>query len=112
MALAGPGARTSGAPPRSAALPAPVTGLTVGGQGVVLTSIRDRGGRTELRVIAQTPTETTSVIRPGRGVRGASRCDLLGRPGEPLPVDGNGLVRLPLRGWEIATVQLDLAGLA
>ena len=101
-----------GAAEVSAALPAPVTGLTVGGQGVVLTSIRDRSGRTELRLIAQTPIETTAVIRAGRGVRGASRCDLLGRPGEPLSVDGNGLVRLPLRGWEIATVQLDLAGLA
>ncbi|SCL29339.1 alpha-mannosidase [Micromonospora rhizosphaerae] len=96
----------------SSALPAPVTGLTVDGPGVVLTSVRDRDGRAELRVVAQTPAETTAVIGARRGVFGAWRCDLLGRPGEPLSVDGDGLVHLPLRGWEIATVQLDLAGAA
>ncbi|MFE9654671.1 hypothetical protein [Micromonospora sp. NPDC006431] len=91
----------------SAGLPAPVTGLTVDGDGVTLTSVRDRDGRVELRVVAT--RGTAAVIGAGRRVRGAWRADLRGRPGEALPVDGEGLVRLPLRAWEIATVQLDLA---
>ncbi|MGR6319481.1 hypothetical protein Q2K19_28500 [Micromonospora soli] len=89
----------------AAGLPAPVTGLTVDGDGVTLTSVRDRDGRVELRVVAS--RDTTAVVGAGRDVRGAWRADLLGRPGDPLPVDG-GLVRLPLRAWQIATVQLDL----
>ncbi|PWU44698.1 alpha-mannosidase [Micromonospora globispora] len=97
-----------GAAEASAALPAPVTGLTVAGDGVAVTSVRERDGRVELRMVAQTPAETTAVIGSGRDVHGARRCDLLGRPGEPLPVDEDGLVRLPLHGWEIAAVQLDL----
>ncbi|MEU4713993.1 hypothetical protein AB0F73_10135 [Micromonospora purpureochromogenes] len=93
----------------SVALPAPATGLSVTGPGVALTSVRDRQGRVEVRVVAETPTDTGAVIGAGRGVRGAWRADLLGRPGERLSVDDDGLVRLPLRAWEIATVQLDLA---
>ncbi|MEU5790435.1 hypothetical protein ABZ754_22265 [Micromonospora purpureochromogenes] len=93
----------------SVALPAPATGLSVTGPGVALTSVRDRQGRVEVRVVAETPTDTEAVIGAGRGVRGVWRADLLGRPGERLSVDDDGLVRLPLRAWEIATVQLDLA---
>ncbi|WP_406045244.1 hypothetical protein OG799_12680 [Micromonospora sp. NBC_00898] len=92
----------------SAGLPTPVTGLTVDGEGVALTSLRDRDGRVEARMVAT--RDTSAVIGAGRGVRGAWRADLVGRPGESLPVGGDGLVRLPLRAWEIATVQLDLAG--
>ncbi|MDH6463720.1 mannosylglycerate hydrolase [Micromonospora sp. A200] len=93
----------------SVALPTPATGLSVTGPGVALTSVRDRQGRVEVRVVAETPTDTGAVIGAGRVVRGAWRADLLGRPGERLSVDADGLVRLPLRAWEIATVQLDLA---
>jgi len=35
----------------------------------------------------------------------ARRADLLGRPGEDLPLSGRTL-RLPLQPWEIATVHL------
>ncbi|MCX4390882.1 hypothetical protein OG777_28700 [Micromonospora peucetia] len=90
------------------ALPAPTVGLAVDGPGVVLTSVRDRDGRTEVRLVAQTPADTTAVI-DAPGLRGAWRADLLGRPGDPLAVEGDGAVRLPMRAWEIATVQLDLA---
>lgn len=90
----------------SAGLPEPVTGLAVTGDGVTLTSVRDRNGRTEARVVASRDTE--AVITTGRGVRAACRADLRGRPGEALPVE-DGAVRLPLRAWEIATVQLDPA---
>jgi mannosylglycerate hydrolase len=92
----------------STALPDPVTGLAVDGTGVVLTSVRDRDGSTEVRLVAQTPAATTAAVRAGGDVRAAWRVDLLGRRGEPLPVD-DGVVRLPMRPWEIATVQLDLA---
>ncbi|WP_319460278.1 glycoside hydrolase family 38 C-terminal domain-containing protein [Micromonospora sp. RTP1Z1] len=95
-----------GAGEPSGGLPAPVTGLTVDGDGVLLTSVRDRDGRVELRMVAA--RDTRAVIGAGRGVRGAWRADLVGRAGEPLPVDADNLVRLPLRAWEIATVQLDL----
>ncbi|MEU9507954.1 hypothetical protein AB0D32_16950 [Micromonospora sp. NPDC048170] len=90
------------------ALPAPAVGLAVDGPGVVLTSARDRDGRTEVRLVAQTPADTTAVIE-APGLRGAWRADLLGRPRDPLVVEGDGAVRLPMRAWEIATVQLDLA---
>ncbi|MGS2616242.1 glycoside hydrolase family 38 N-terminal domain-containing protein [Micromonospora sp. LZ34] len=90
------------------ALPAPTGGLAVDGSGVALTSVRDRAGRTEVRLVAQTPADTVAVLG-GATIRGAWRADLLGRPGEPLAVDGDGCVRLPLRAWEIATVQLDLS---
>ncbi|MEU6076304.1 hypothetical protein [Micromonospora sp. NPDC047074] len=88
-------------------LPAPAVGLAVDGPGVALTSVRDRDGRTEVRLVAQTPTDTTAVI-DAPGLRGAWRADLLGRPGDPLAVAADGVVRLPMRAWEIATVQLDL----
>ncbi|MCM0677827.1 hypothetical protein NCC78_24575, partial [Micromonospora phytophila] len=99
----------SGTGQPSVALPGPATGLTVAGAGVALTSVRDRHGRVEVRVVAEAPTDTSAVIGAGRGVRGAWRADLMGRPGDRLTVDADGLVRLPLRAWEIATVQLDLA---
>lgn len=100
--LAFPGAAEPGVP-----LPGPVVGLSVEGAGVAMTSVRDRAGRTEVRLVAQTPVDTTAVLG-GVPLRGACRADLLGRAGEALPVDGDGRVRLPLRAWEIATVQLDL----
>lgn len=61
----------------SVALPARATGLSVTGPGVALTSVRDRQGRVEVRVVAETPTDTGAVIGAGRGVRGAWRADLL-----------------------------------
>jgi hypothetical protein len=36
----------------------------------------------------------------------ARRVDLLGRPGEDLPIEAPGLLRLMLAPWEIATFQL------
>jgi alpha-mannosidase len=90
-------------------LPASEAGLRVDGAGVVLTGVRDRGGRVELRVVAEQPTATEAVISAGRGVRAAWSADLLGRPGAPLPVGEDGTVRVPLRAWQIATVQLEIA---
>ncbi|GAA2206316.1 hypothetical protein GCM10009850_017740 [Nonomuraea monospora] len=88
---------------RSLPLPSPEAGLSVDGEGVVMTSLRERDGWRELRVVALTSSGTEAVIA-GRFTR-ARRADLRGRPGEPLGVT-DGTLRLPLGGWEIATVQL------
>ncbi|GIG87282.1 glycoside hydrolase family 38 N-terminal domain-containing protein [Plantactinospora endophytica] len=99
----------AGTGPAGGPLPPARTGLSVTGAGVVLTSVRDRDGRVEVRVVAEHPTDTAAVLGAGRPIRAARRADLLGRPGAVLPVEVDGTVRLPLRAWEIATVQLDLA---
>ena len=79
-----------------------VSGLSVTGDGVTMTSLRRRDDVLELRVVALHPEPTTAVIE---GVGWARRVDLLGRPGEELSVT-DGRLSLPLRPWEIATVQL------
>jgi alpha-mannosidase len=84
-------------------LPEPAAGLSVSGDGVVMTSLRERDGWRELRVVALTPEAAEAVVS-GRFTR-ARRADLRGRPGEPLDVT-DGTLRLPLGAWEIATVQL------
>jgi alpha-mannosidase len=78
-------------------------GLEVGGDGVVLSSLRRRDGWLELRLACQHPSPTTATVR-GRLVA-AREADLLGRPGADLAVAG-GALRLDLRAWEIRTVQL------
>ena len=95
-----------GSAPASAGLPAAGRGLAVRGAGVVLTSLcaREEDGWLEARVVAEHPVATEAVLRLD-GLREARRADLLGTPGEPLPVDGDAVV-VPLRAWEIVTVQL------
>ncbi len=95
-----------GAAPATTTLPLPARGLRVSGAGVVLTSLRSRpeDGRLEARVVAEHPDATEAVLRLD-GLLEARRADLLGTPGVPLTVDGYA-VTLPLRAWEIATVQL------
>ncbi|MEU8250391.1 glycoside hydrolase family 38 C-terminal domain-containing protein [Nonomuraea sp. NPDC048916] len=84
-------------------LPPAAAGLSVTGDGVVMTSLRMRDGRQELRVVALTPAGTEAVIEGSFAQ--ARHADLRGRPGAPLTVV-DGVLRLPLRPWEIATVQL------
>ncbi|MBE1490114.1 glycoside hydrolase family 38 N-terminal domain-containing protein [Plantactinospora soyae] len=98
----------AGAGPAGGELPPDRAGLWVDGDGVVLTSVRDRDGRVEVRVVAEHPRDTTAIVGAGRRLSAARRADLLGRPGAILPIGADGAVRLPLRAWEIATVQLDL----
>ncbi|HEX5878694.1 MAG TPA: alpha-mannosidase [Actinomycetota bacterium] len=78
-------------------------GLEVDGDGVVLSSLRRRGGWLELRLACQHPVPVTATVRGG--LAAAREADLLGRPGPDLPVAG-GALRLDLRAWEIRTVQL------
>ncbi|MER6006887.1 glycoside hydrolase family 38 C-terminal domain-containing protein [Nonomuraea angiospora] len=88
---------------RASALPDPASGLSVTGDGVVMTSLRMRDDRQELRVVALTPAATEAVIEGA--FTEARHADLRGRPGDRLPV-ADGVLRLALKPWEIATVQL------
>ncbi|MFD1540154.1 glycoside hydrolase family 38 C-terminal domain-containing protein [Nonomuraea guangzhouensis] len=87
----------------SLTLPPAAPGLSVTGDGVVMTSLRVRDGRHELRVVALSDSSAEAVI--SGSFTQARHADLRGRPGDPLPVS-SGTVRLALRPWEIATVQL------
>ncbi|MBF8185878.1 alpha-mannosidase [Nonomuraea sp. K274] len=88
---------------RTLPLPSPATGLSVTGEGVVMTSLRTRDDRRELRLVALTPSDTEAVIEGA--FTEARHADLRGRPGESVPVT-DGVLRLPLGPWEIATIQL------
>ena len=85
------------------------TGLSVRGDGVVLSSLRRRDDWLELRLVCQRPGPSTATV--SGGVVGARAADLLGRPGPELPVAG-GSLRLDLGAWEICTVQLRLGPVA
>ncbi|MEW9555210.1 glycoside hydrolase family 38 C-terminal domain-containing protein [Nonomuraea sp. NPDC050783] len=83
-------------------LPPAAPGLSVTGDGVAMTSLRVRDDWHELRVVALTPDAAEAVV--SGGLAEARHADLRGRPGAPLPVT-DGSARLPLRPWEIATIQ-------
>jgi len=86
--------------------PSQVEGLSVQGAGVAMTSLRRRGDWLELRLVAESSQATTALVGTAETpVTAARACDLLGREGETLPVDG-GVLRLPMRPWQIVTVQL------
>lgn len=79
-------------------------GLAVTGDGVVLSSLRRRDQDwLELRLVAMTDSPTTATVTGP--LVAARRADLLGAPGAELSVE-RGAARLPLRPWEIATIQL------
>jgi alpha-mannosidase len=78
-------------------------GLAVSGDGVVMTSLRRRDPHwLELRLLAAGDAPSTATVG---AVRAARRADLLGGAGAELSVV-DGQVTLPLRPWEIATIQL------
>ncbi|MER7546254.1 alpha-mannosidase [Spirillospora sp. NPDC127506] len=87
----------------SAPVPEPREGVAITGDGVVMTSLRARGGWIETRMAAQCAEPATAVLRGD--FTEAVRTDLRGRPGIPLDVR-DGTVALALRPWEIATVRL------
>jgi alpha-mannosidase len=84
-------------------------GVSVSGVGVDLLSLRQRPDgdrRLEVRVVNSSDSATTAVLGSAtRPVRSATVCDGLGRRGAALAVD-DGIVRMPLRPWQIATVAL------
>jgi Glycosyl hydrolases family 38 N-terminal domain/Glycosyl hydrolases family 38 C-terminal domain/Alpha mannosidase middle domain len=79
------------------------TGLTVEGEGVMLSALRQRDDWLELRLVCQHPTPVAVTI--GGGLTAAREADLLGRPGTSLPLSGATL-RLDLAAWEIRTIHL------
>ncbi len=81
----------------------PVSPLEVGGDGVVLGALRERDGWLEARLVALHPAATEAVVR-GPFTR-ARLADTSGRPVRPLDAAG-GVVRLPLRPFEIATLHM------
>ena len=78
-------------------------GLRVEGDGVVLSALRRRGDWLELRLVCEAPDAV--VARVSGGFSEARTADLLGRPGEPLPLE-EGALLLELPAWRIQTVQL------
>ena len=78
-------------------------GLEITGEGVELSALRRRDDWLEVRAVCLQPQPTTATIGPG--VTSARAADLLGRPGEALPVS-DGRLSLDLSPWEIRTVQL------
>jgi len=98
--LAAPG---SGPPAAGETAALEDAGLTVEGEGVVLSALRRRGDWLELRLVCQHPAPVAVTI--GGGLTAAQEADLLGRPGTSLPLSG-GTLRLDLAAWEIRTVHL------
>jgi 2-O-(6-phospho-alpha-D-mannosyl)-D-glycerate hydrolase len=78
-------------------------GLTIEGEGVVLSGLRRRGDVLEVRIVAERPTAVHAVIRGA--VDAAQEIDLRGRPRASLSVSA-GVVELDLGPWEIRTIQL------
>jgi alpha-mannosidase len=80
-----------------------IPGLELAGEGVVLSALRRRDDRVELRIVNESDAPTrASVQLPLAGARAA---DLLGRPGADL-VTADDRLELDLGPWEIRTVQL------
>ncbi|TDE10638.1 glycosyl hydrolase-related protein [Jiangella asiatica] len=96
--LTAPGSATAGG-----ALPPSSAGISVGGPGVVTSSIRSLDGEIEVRLVAMSAAPTTAMV--AGSFTTATRTDLLGRPLEPLTVTG-GRADVELGPWEIATVRL------
>ena len=82
----------------------PVPGLSLEGDGVVLSALRRRDSWLEARVIAQTDRATEARIR-GRPIRDAHDVDLLGRRLGNLDVGADGSLTLALGPWEIRTIR-------
>ncbi|WP_433423312.1 alpha-mannosidase [Microtetraspora malaysiensis] len=101
--LAVPGAGNAPKPVATAAPERRNREIAVSGEGVVMAALRDRDGLLEVRLVAEHPTATEAVIRGD--FTAARLADALGSPTAPLAVSA-GVVRLPLRPFEIATVHL------
>ncbi len=86
-----------------AVAPAAAGGLRVDGDNVVVSALRRRDGRLELRLVCE--QDAPAVCTVSGGLTAARDVDLLGRPGADLPVD-DGTLRLELGPWEIRTLQL------
>jgi mannosylglycerate hydrolase len=96
-----------GAPPVPVRSSPVTAGLEAEAADVVLSAVKtaEDGAGIIVRVFNSADTDGTAVLRPGFAVASAWACDLEERGGTEIPLD-DGVVRLPLRGNEIATVRL------
>jgi alpha-mannosidase len=83
---------------------APVRGLSVEGEGIVLSALRRREGWLEARLVAQTDGATAARLS-GRPIRDPHDVDLLGRRLGDLGVGPDGSLTIPLGPWEIRTIR-------
>ncbi len=81
----------------------PESEIAISGDGVMMAALRERDGWLEVRLVAEHPVATEAVVHGD--FTAARRADAFGSPAAPLEVS-DGSVRLPLRPFEIATVQL------
>jgi alpha-mannosidase len=85
------------------AQPVSTPGLHLEGEGVAMSALLRRGDWLEMRVVNLLATPTTA--RLSGGVIDAREADLLGRPGDQVPVS-DGSVTLDMGPAEIRTIQL------
>lgn len=78
-------------------------GLAVGGDGIVLSSLRRRGQELEIRIVCERD-EPSAAVLSGR-IQGVTEVDLLGRPLGGIDVT-NGSFSLELHPWEIRTLRI------
>ncbi|MFC6879240.1 alpha-mannosidase [Actinomadura yumaensis] len=90
--------------PAAATPPAPQNGIEVTGEGVALTSLRERDGQLEIRLVALGATSQTTANVTG-AFTDAVRVDLLGNPVETLNVT-DGATAIQMRPSEIVTMRL------
>ena len=91
------------------AVPRTTRGLSVEGRGVVLSALRRHGDDLEIRIVAESADPTEALLSAATPIIGAREVDLLGRPGEALPIGPDGVLTLPLAAWQIRTVRLSVA---
>jgi alpha-mannosidase len=82
----------------------PVAGLRLEGRGVVLSAVRRRDRALEVRLVNQSAARTTARLHVP--ISSARDADLLGRPGQTLPSDPDGL-SLDFDPWVLRTVRLE-----
>jgi alpha-mannosidase len=80
-----------------------VPGLRLAGDGVVLSALRRREDRLELRIVNESNSRSRATVH--LPLAAAREADLLGRPGADL-VTADDRLELDLGPWEIRTVQL------
>jgi Glycosyl hydrolases family 38 N-terminal domain/Alpha mannosidase middle domain len=96
------------AAPGSAPVPEELPrGLEIDGDGVVLSCLRRRGDRLELRLVCE--HREPRPVRVSGDLVEAWEADLLGTPRKGLELEG-GVLALELEPWEVRTLQLRQAG--
>ncbi|HJR18244.1 MAG TPA: glycoside hydrolase family 38 C-terminal domain-containing protein [Actinomycetota bacterium] len=100
--------RSAGVRGHAGDLPPGGGALTVDPPDVRLSSLATLDGRTECRVYNTTgaQAEARLTVAAPLGILDPAKFDLFGGPIEPLAVEGDHTIVVPLRSWEIATVRI------